>query len=389
MKTSQKGIDLIKSFEGVRLSAYKAVSTEKYYTIGYGHYGPDVESGMRITQAQADEILKQDLMKFESAVDAYISVEINQNQFDALVSFAFNCGANALKVSTLRYYINQGNYLKAADEFGKWVKSGGIVLNGLARRRAAERELFVSGMEVEEVKMGINTYSKSRDGNKNITSNFLVKEFACKDGSDVVIIDTTTVEYLQKARDYFKVHFYVNSGYRTSAYNKKVGGATNSYHVKGQAVDHHTKGKVELMEMARFYESIGCKGIIVYTKTGFIHIDSRTNKYFAINDGTAKSVSTFGTSQSPTVDKTIIALQTVIGAKPDGIPGKETLSKCPTLRRGDRTDVVAWLQTKLGITADGIFGINTLNAIFKFQRENGLVVDGIFGQKSWRKMLGL
>lgn len=389
MNISQKGIDLIKSFEGVRLSAYKAVSTEKYYTIGYGHYGPDVKSSMRITQVQADELLKQDLIKFESAVDAYVTAEINQNQFDALVSFAFNCGANALRVSTLRYYLNQGNYLKAADEFGKWIKSGGKVLNGLVRRRAEERELFLSGMEVEAIKMGINTYSKAKEGNRNISLNFLVNEFACRDGSDLVKIDTTTVEYLQKARDHFKVPFYINSGYRNEAYNKKIGGATNSYHVKGQAVDHHTKGKIDLMEMAKFYESIGCKGIIVYTKSGFIHIDSRTSKYFAINDGTAKSVSTFGASESPTADKTIVALQTVIGAKPDGIPGKETLSKCPTLRRGQRTDVVAWAQAKLGITADGIFGYNTEQAMKTWQRENGLVSDGIFGQKSWKKILGL
>ena len=386
MKTSQKGIDLIKKYEGCRLTAY--LCPANVWTIGYGHT-KGVKRGQVITQEQAEELLRQDLVKYESAVDAYVRVPITQNQYDALVSFAYNCGTGALKTSTLLKKLNARDYTGAGDEFLKWNKGGGKVLAGLVRRRAEERELFLTGMEVEAVKMGINTYSKSRDGNRNITSNFLVKEFACKDGSDVVIIDTTTVEYLQKARDYFKVPFYVNSGYRTSTYNKKVGGATNSYHVKGQAVDHHTKGKVDLMEMAKFYESIGCKGIIVYTKSGFIHIDSRTNKYFAINDGIAKSVSTFGTSQSPTADKTIVALQTVIGAKPDGIPGKETLSKCPTLRRGQRSDVVAWLQSKLGIKADGIFGINTLNAIFKFQSKNDLVVDGIFGQKSWRKMLGL
>ena len=85
MKTSQIGVDLIKSFEGCRLAAYKPVPTEKYWTIGYGHYGADVVPGIKITQAQAEAYLKKDLERFENAVTR-TGLALNQNQFDALVS---------------------------------------------------------------------------------------------------------------------------------------------------------------------------------------------------------------------------------------------------------------------------------------------------------------
>ena len=96
MNISNNGIQLIKQFEGCVLTAYKAVSTETYYTIGYGHYGSDVTEGMTITQEQAEAYLKQDLEKFEGYVNTYVT-NINQNQFDALVSFTYNCGLSNLK----------------------------------------------------------------------------------------------------------------------------------------------------------------------------------------------------------------------------------------------------------------------------------------------------
>ena len=94
MTTSKKGIDLIKLFEGFREKAYKAVKTEEYYTIGYGHYGADIKRGQTITAAQGEQLLTNDLKKFESKVDKYNNVyKFNQNEFDALVSFAFNIGS--------------------------------------------------------------------------------------------------------------------------------------------------------------------------------------------------------------------------------------------------------------------------------------------------------
>jgi GH24 family phage-related lysozyme (muramidase) len=146
MNLSQTGINLIKSFEGCRLSAYKPTPAEPHYTIGYGHSGDDVRAGETITQAQADAYLAQDLSKFASGVLALIKVPVNQNQFDALVSFAYNCGLGSFKSSTLLTFVNQKNFSSAANEFAKWNKSGGKVLAGLIKRRAAEKALFLKAV---------------------------------------------------------------------------------------------------------------------------------------------------------------------------------------------------------------------------------------------------
>lgn len=140
MKTSQKGIDLIKKYEGCRLQAYKAVPTEKCYTIGYGHYGSDVSPGMSITQAQADTLLMQDLMRYEAAV-IDTGLKLTQNQFDALVSFAYNCGCGNLKK-----LVTGRDAQQIADAMLLYNKSAGNVLAGLTKRRQAERDLFTSGM---------------------------------------------------------------------------------------------------------------------------------------------------------------------------------------------------------------------------------------------------
>lgn len=140
MKTSTVGINLIKKYEGCRLKAYKCPSG--VWTIGYGHT-KDVKKGMKITKAKAEAYLKQDLVTFENAVDKYVKVPINQNQFDALVSFSFNCGAAALKISTLLKKLNKKDYSGSANEFLKWNKSNGKVLKGLTKRRKEERTLFL------------------------------------------------------------------------------------------------------------------------------------------------------------------------------------------------------------------------------------------------------
>lgn len=144
MKTSQAGIDLIKRFEGLELTAYPDPGTGgEPWTIGYGHTG-NVKPGDTVTEAEAEEILRQDLEKFEDCVNAYISVPLTQAQFDALVSFAFNVGCGALKSSTLLRLLNNGDYEAAEAQFGRWNKAAGRVLAGLTRRREAERDLFQS-----------------------------------------------------------------------------------------------------------------------------------------------------------------------------------------------------------------------------------------------------
>ena len=154
MSISQRGIDLIKSFEGFRGKAYKALSTEKYYTIGYGHYGADVYEGMTITKEEAERLLRSDLVKYTGYVNTFLNtynITVNQNQFDALTSFTYNVG-NVWKnqdFSLKRYLINGINNYSAdqiTTAFRNWNKSGGKVIPGLTRRREAEAKLFLEGV---------------------------------------------------------------------------------------------------------------------------------------------------------------------------------------------------------------------------------------------------
>lgn len=158
MKTSKAGIDLIKSFEGCRLVAYKCPAG--VWTIGYGHtFG--VRAGQKITQKQAEDFLKSDLQVYEKGVEKAVRVKLNQNQFDALVSFSYNCGLGALRSSTLLKKLNKGDYKGASAEFPRWNKANGRILAGLKRRRKEEKALFdkIPVQTVYTVKKG-DTLSK-------------------------------------------------------------------------------------------------------------------------------------------------------------------------------------------------------------------------------------
>lgn len=144
MKMSSKGLDLVKSFEGLYTKAY--LCPAGVWTIGYGHTGKvdgkPISSGMVITAAKATKLLADDMNVFEKGVERAVKVKLNQNQFDALVSFSFNCGLGALNQSTLLKLLNKNKYEDASKEFLKWNKGGGRVLAGLTRRREAEKKLF-------------------------------------------------------------------------------------------------------------------------------------------------------------------------------------------------------------------------------------------------------
>ncbi len=146
MQTSDKGIDLIKQFEGCKLTAYQ--DSVGVWTIGYGWTQPVdgklIRAGMTIKQETAERLLKTGLVSYESDVSRLVKVGLTQGQFDALVSFTYNLGARSLSTSTLLRKLNAGDYAGAADEFLRWNKAGGKVLNGLTRRREAERALFLS-----------------------------------------------------------------------------------------------------------------------------------------------------------------------------------------------------------------------------------------------------
>ena len=135
------GLELIKSFEGCVLKVY--LDAIGLPTIGYGHLIKPGESFTKITQKGAEDLLKSDAQIFVDGVNKLLEVNVTQNQFDALVSIAFNIGLGNLKSSTLLRLINAGDYKGAADQFPRWNKAGGKVLNGLTKRRDAERALFL------------------------------------------------------------------------------------------------------------------------------------------------------------------------------------------------------------------------------------------------------
>ena len=147
MKTSNKGKAIIKQYEGFRAKPYLCPANVP--TIGYGatYYldGRKVKlSDPAISESDADKLLDKMLLKYEQAVERYAQVPLNQNQFDALVSFCYNVGAENLRTSTLLKKLNASDYAGAGEQFLKWNRGGGKVLQGLVNRRNAERKLFLS-----------------------------------------------------------------------------------------------------------------------------------------------------------------------------------------------------------------------------------------------------
>ncbi|MBD5631707.1 MAG: DUF882 domain-containing protein [Clostridia bacterium] len=219
---------------------------------------------------------------------------------------------------------------------------------------------------------GIHSYSLKESGSKQIVaggvrSNFLLREFRCKDGSDEIILDYGLVEILQKVRSHFGKAVSITSAYRTPSHNKSVGGATSSYHVKGQAADFTVTG-VSNRDVAKYLQDIGAKGIGLYDYTGgFVHVDTREKKYFWQQDSRNSkyySVSTF-----------YVMVYTVKG---------QTVA---TVRYNDRNEYVQLLQQELGLNPDGIFGAKTEEAVRVFQQTHGLTADGIAGPKTWSALL--
>ena len=210
----------------------------------------------------------------------------------------------------------------------------------------------------------VKTYSKSKNGNLKLSENFCVKEFACKDGSDTIKIDLDLIPLIQRFRNYVETGVYFNSAYRTPSYNKKVGGATNSYHVKGQALDipflNSYKYLTSREKMCAFFNTLGVKGIIIYPT--FIHVDTRTTKYHADNNGNYKTF------------------------KKVHIPFKQTL------KRGSKNVDVGIMQYKLKMlgydvgNADMVYGGKTELSVRKFQSNNNLKVNGVVEEKTWNKL---
>jgi lysozyme len=202
MHMSQGGLDaLLKKFEGCKLKAYYCPAG--VCTIGYGHTSaagaPQVVDGMTITQADAEDILKRDIVKYEIAVMDLVKVKLTQNQFDVLVDFAYNAGVGNLKSSTMLKKVNAGDLDAVPAELMKWTKGGGKVLPGLVRRRQAAGAWWSADQHVEEQEqrtdpdpVPVRTMADSKQGNAALLTAGLgsvgvAKEVAAqaKDASDV------------------------------------------------------------------------------------------------------------------------------------------------------------------------------------------------------------
>lgn len=140
MKINNKGLELLKRFEGCGLDAYKDL--KGIWTIGFGHTGSEAYLGAKISMARALELLEHDLDQFEYGVERLVKVPLSSNQFSALVCFSYNIGLGALAQSTLLRKINNKDYVGASKEFSRWDKANGKVVRGLVNRRKAEKDLF-------------------------------------------------------------------------------------------------------------------------------------------------------------------------------------------------------------------------------------------------------
>lgn len=215
---------------------------------------------------------------------------------------------------------------------------------------------------------GVRLYSVATDGNKTFrynkkATNFKVKEFACKDGSDAIKIDSKLVIMLQQIRDHFGKPVIINSAYRTPAYNKKIGGATYSQHIYGKAADITING-VNPLTVAQYAET-DCKylkGIGLYTWGD--HVDTRSTKYYwDQRSGVEVPVNSFISGSKPAV-------------------------AVPILKKGDKGTQVRLLQDDLNyiglvVNTDAIYGIQTEQAVKSFQRsEKNITVDGIYGYET-------
>lgn len=196
MQTSKKGIDLIKSFEGCRLTAYKCPAG--VLTIGYGHTGADVKPSQKITQEQATKLLQNDLKKYELHVNN-LKRNFNQNEFDALVSFCYNCG-----VGCLHTLCKNRTNSQIASAILLYNKANGKPLAGLTRRRKAERELFVQ-------KSGLKA---------KVTASVLNVRQTCSTDSKIVMTlpKNTIVEILENKNGWGRI----SDGWISSKYTEMV-----------------------------------------------------------------------------------------------------------------------------------------------------------------------
>jgi len=277
--------DIIRKWEGCRLVGYLCPSG--IATIGYGHTGAGVSVGQKITQADADALLRSDIERFAKAVDHQIRVQLNNNQRCALISFAFNVGTNALFSSTLRRRLNNGeNPQKVAmEELPKWNKGNGEILEGLVRRRRDELDLFLAGTKplTDDNKLTPNkpyyfkvtphiTYGELCNDEEERR---FVHQYQCDVMSELIC------PFLERVREKFNGPIIITSGHRPPKMNARIGGASRSEHLMDApetgAVDFYVVGAnihaVQAWVDANWPYSVGYGA-----PKGFIHLGVRPGR---------------------------------------------------------------------------------------------------------------
>ncbi len=438
MKTSNKGIELIKSFEGCHLTSYQCPSG--VWTIGYGHTA-GVCKGMSITQAKAEEYLKADIAKFEKYV-TNTGLKLNQNQFDALVSFTYNCGNGNLKK-----LINGRSLAQIAEAMLLYNKSRGKVLSGLVRRRQSERALFlteveeVSEVEYKMVKMVDYKQNDSRwgdlpyavDGEKSTIKSAGCGPTALANVLAAIVspyIDPVTLASWARMKNYkvkasgTSYSFFVPCA---AAYGVKVrrintsniyGNSNSPYHV--QVLSELLAGNWVIACMGKGNWTSSGHYVTVYGyKNGMVYINDpastkesracNTWEYFRkqvkyywvveVPDVTRnKGIATDGTYRH---EDFVREVQFCTGATPDGVAGSQTLVKTVTVSadKNRKHAVVYVLQKyfkKLGYYTAGldrIAGQCFTNAVYRYQAVNlnYRCPDGEITARGrmWKSLLGM
>lgn len=215
--------------------------------------------------------------------------------------------------------------------------------------------------------MAVKTYSDKNQGQLKLSDNFKVSEFhTTATDDDRVLIDDKLVSFLQKIRDRFGKPLYITSAYRPGEYNAQIGGSESSYHTKGQAADFYIPG-VDVLEIAKYAESIGILGIGCYRDDDFVHIDTRTERFYWYDQSNTPT-DTFG-GGFPTLG---------YGSEGSFVRNLQSLLRDKGFKDGSGDTLVI----------DGDFGDRTLFAVKAFQKANNLSVDGIVGPDTWGKLNG-
>lgn len=387
MKTSQTGIDLIKKFEGCCLDSYKCPAGK--WTIGYGHTA-GVTAGQKISQAQAEAYLRADLEKFEKLVAKYDSVyRWTQNEFDALVSFAYNTGSiDKLTVNGKR------TKKEVSEKILLYVKDGiGNVLQGLVNRRKAEQELFLKVPSAGEVpapkpsgtsKVLIGSARQDENG-----------RYAGGAAGDQTGKEVSTQEFYKHSKGWYvlraksaEVAAKLASAMQAACDNRNIG------YDQGQRLD--------IINQLRKYGSIG--GITVKTEAdcsslvraccieaGFDPGNFTTSDEVAALAGTGYFEPKASVASAAQLREGDILVTKTKGHTVIVVYTGSSMSR-QTIRRGSKGADVLYLQKRLVAKGyyvgeiDSDFGNQTENAVKAYQDEHGLVTDGIVGAKTWASL---